>query len=172
MTTREFLKKLQPSPVTAILIGLVVYLWFRPPALVDDLSWPAPGTPELANLKGKVVLVNFWATWCPYCRHEMPAMEAFYRAHRSEGFEIVAYSLDKSQVEVNGFMKSEAYSFPAPLAGPAITEAFGGVNRLPTSFVVDRQGMVRHRVAGQVHAGRLESLIIPLLAAPGSVPSR
>ena len=172
MTTREFLKKLKPSPVTAILIGLIAYLWFRPPAFVDDLARPAPDVPELAALKGKVVLVNFWATWCPYCRHEMPAMEAYYQAHREKGFAIVAYSLDKSQAEVEAYMRKEGYSFPAPLAYQAVAEAFGGVNRVPLSFVIDREGVIRHKVAGQVHAGRLEDLITPLLSAPGSARSR
>lgn len=166
MTTRQFLRKLTPSPVTAILIGLIVYLWFRPPAFVDELAQPAPDLPALTTLRGQVVLVNFWATWCPYCRHEMPAMEAFYRENREKGFAIVAYSLDKSQAEVDAFMREKGYSFPAPLAGPAETAAFGGVERVPLSFVVDRDGMLRHRVAGQVHAGRLEDLIRPLLARP------
>jgi thiol-disulfide isomerase/thioredoxin len=168
MTTREFLKKLTPSPVTAILIGLIVYLWFRPPAFVDELRQPAPDLPELSALRGQVVLVNFWATWCPYCRHEMPAMETFYRENREKGFAIVAYSLDKSQAEVDAFMRAEGYTFPAPLANQAATSAFGGVNRVPLSFVVDRDGMLRHKVAGQVHAGRLDDLITPLLAAPAA----
>ena len=168
MTTREFLKKLTPSPVTAILIGLIVYLWFRPPAFVDELRQPAPDLPELSALRGQVVLVNFWATWCPYCRHEMPAMETFYRENREKGFAIVAYSLDKSQAEVDAFMRAEGYTFPAPLADPAATAAFGGVNRVPLSFVVDRDGMLRYKVAGQVHAGRLDDLITPLLAVPAA----
>ncbi|MCU0934421.1 MAG: TlpA family protein disulfide reductase, partial [Thiobacillaceae bacterium] len=162
MTTREFLKKLTPSPVTAILIGLIVYLWFRPPAFVDELRQPAPDLPELSALRGQVVLVNFWATWCPYCRHEMPAMEAYYREHKARGFEIVAYSLDKTQQEVDVFMRQEGYTFPAPLASPGVDAAFGGVSRLPTSFVIDRQGRIRHKVSGQVHKGRLEDLINPL----------
>jgi thiol-disulfide isomerase/thioredoxin len=172
MTTREFLKKLTPSPVTALLIGLIAYLWFRPPAFVDDMARPAPDIPELAALKGKVVLVNFWATWCPYCRHEMPAMEAFYQAHRDKGFEIVAYSLDKSQAEVEAYMREEGYTFPTSLIYQAVSEAFGGVNRVPLSFVIDRNGVIRHRIAGQLHAGRLDSLITPLLATPSGSGSR
>jgi thiol-disulfide isomerase/thioredoxin len=66
----------------------------------------------LADLRGKVVLVNFWATWCPYCRHEMPAMEAFYRENRARGFEIVAYSLDKTQAEADDYLREAGYSFP------------------------------------------------------------
>ncbi len=168
--TRAFLKKLQPSPVTAILIGLIVYLWFRPPAFVDELSYAAPDVPTLSgqrlgDLRGKVVLVNFWATWCPYCRHEMPAMQAFYQANQAKGFEIVAYSLDKTQTEVDDFMRREGYTFPAPLALQEVTSAFGDVSRVPLSFVIDRNGMVRHKIAGQVHAGRLADLITPLLQA-------
>ncbi len=177
MTTREFLKKWAPSPVTALLLGLIAYVWFRPPAFVDEQARPAPAGPTvagqtLADLRGKVVLVNFWATWCPYCRHEMPAMQAFYRDNRARGFEIVAYSLDKTQAEVDAFMRAEGYTFPAPLAPPGVAEAFGGVDRLPVSFVIDRDGIIRRRVAGQVHAGRLEDLVSPLLEVAGRPGSR
>lgn len=171
--TTAFLKKLIPGPVTAILLGLIIYLWFRPPAWVDDLAEPLPAAPALGDhrldaLRGQVVLVNFWATWCPYCRHEMPVMQRFYDSHRARGFEIVAYSLDKTQVEVDEFMRDKGYTFAAPLATPAVTEAFGGVTRVPLSFVIDRDGVIRHKIAGQVHAGRLDRLIIPLLDAPAS----
>jgi thiol-disulfide isomerase/thioredoxin len=170
MTTREFLKKIRPSPINAILIGLILYVWFRPPAFVDELAQPAPDVvtvpgQTLSDLRGKVVLVNFWASWCPHCRHEMPAMEAFYRDHRNQGFEIVAYSLDKTQAEADAYLRQEGYSFPAPLLTPQVSEAFGGVDRVPLSFVVDRRGVIRHKVAGQVHAGRLDDLITPLLSA-------
>jgi thiol-disulfide isomerase/thioredoxin len=175
MKTREFLAKLKPSPVTLILLGLIVYLWFRPPAWVTDQHAPAPDVPiagvagveRLAELRGKVVLVNFWATWCPYCRHEMPAMQAFYADYRARGFEIVAWSLDDSADQVAAFMRAEGYSFPAPMADRAITAAFGGVDRLPTSYIIDRDGVIRHKISGQVHYGRLKKLIAPLLGDAG-----
>jgi thiol-disulfide isomerase/thioredoxin len=166
--TREFLKKLKPSPVTLILIGLIAYVWFRPPAWVTEQNQAVPEVPIqagklMSDLHGKVVLVNFWATWCPHCRHEMPSMQAFYEDNRSRGFEIVAYSLDKTQAEVDAFMRASGYTFPVALADERVTQAFGGVDRLPLSFVVDREGRIRQRIAGQVHAGRLKSLIEPLL---------
>ena len=99
----------------------------------------------------------------PTIKTVRPAMQAFYEANRSRGFEIVAYSLDKTQAEVDAFMRAEGYAFPAPLASEPVMQAFGGVDRVPLSFVVDREGIIRHRIAGQVHKGRLESLIEPLL---------
>ncbi len=163
MPPPAFLKKFIPSPVTLVLLGLVAYVWFRPPAWVSDVDQPVPEVAELTALRGQVVLVNFWATWCPYCRHEMPAMQDYYRAHKDRGFEIVAYSEDKTQQEVDEFMVREGYTFPAMLTPPGVSAAFGGVDRLPTSFVIDRQGRIRHKISGQVHAARLEKLIGPLL---------
>lgn len=168
MQTKTILDKLRPSPVTLILLGLIAYLWLRPPAWVSDWDQPAPDVPvsgqqRLSDLQGRVVLVNFWATWCPYCRHEMPAMQAFYDDYRHCGFEIVAWSLDDSADTVTRFMREEGYSFPAPLAPPGVSAAFGGVDRLPTSFVIDRAGRIRHKVSGQVHYARLERLVTPLL---------
>ncbi len=168
MKTKEILSKLRPSPVTAILLGLIVYFWLRPPAWVSELNAPAPDVPvapgqSMSDLRGRVVLVNFWATWCPYCRHEMPAMQRFYEDYRHCGFEIVAYSLDDTAETVARFMREKGYTFPAPLAAPGVTAAFGGVDRLPTSFVIDRAGRIRHKVSGQVHYPRLEKLVTPLL---------
>jgi cytochrome c biogenesis protein CcmG, thiol:disulfide interchange protein DsbE len=169
MLTREFLKKWTPSPVTLLLLGLIAYVWFRPPAWVEEISQPAPDVPtvpgqRLADLRGQVVLVNFWATWCPYCRHEMPAMQEYFAAHQHQGFTIVAYSEDESQAIVDDFMRKEGYTFAAPLTPAGVSAAFGGVSRLPTSFIIDRKGHIRHKISGQVHYGRLEDLVGPLLA--------
>ncbi|NWG86698.1 MAG: TlpA family protein disulfide reductase [Hydrogenophilaceae bacterium] len=169
--TSWFLKKLKANWLTLLLIGLIVYFWFRPPASVDDLQLPAPAvtiaTPDgpqpLSSWRGKVVLVNFWATWCPYCRHEMPAMQAFYQQHKGEGFEILALSLDDGQAEIDAFMREEGYSFPAMPTISGTTQQFGGVDKVPTSFIIDRQGVIRHRISGQVHRARLEELVLPLL---------
>ena len=158
--------------VPILLVGLIAYMWFRPPAWVQDMSEPLPpvsfttldgreGT--LESLRGKVVLVNFWATWCPYCRHEMPAMQEFYRDYAGKGFEIIAFSLDDDEAKAREFMRENGYTFPAAMAGSEQRRAFGDVSRLPTSFIIDRDGKLRHKVHGQVHYGRLESLVAPLL---------
>jgi thiol-disulfide isomerase/thioredoxin len=167
----ERLKRYRPDWLTLVLLGLIAYMWFRPPAWVSDLDRPAPqlqvvtfdGQPlSLDALRGKVVVVNFWATWCPYCRHEMPAMEKFYRDYRDRGVEIVALSEDDDPVKVREFLQQEGYAFKVAMAGRAGSD-FGGVDRLPTSFVIDKRGHIRSKVSGQVHYGRLEDLVVPLL---------
>ncbi len=163
----------RPDIWTLLLAGAVVYFWFRPPAWVSEENRAAPvlratlldgRALDLEQLRGKVVLVNFWATWCPYCRHEMPAMEAFYRDYRDKGFEIVALSQDDDAGKVGEFLRQEGYHFPVALEPAGAATALGGVSRLPTSFVIDRQGKVRHKISGQVHYARLKALVEPLLA--------
>ncbi|MDO8891577.1 MAG: TlpA disulfide reductase family protein [Sulfurimicrobium sp.] len=166
-------RKWRPDVWTVLLLCAIVYVWFRPPAWVSDLNQSAPELQvqlldgrevSLRQLRGKVVLVNFWATWCPYCRHEMPAMEEFYQDYRAQGFEILALSQDEDATTVVDFMAREKYRFPVAMADASSAAALGGVSRLPTSFVIDKRGVVRHKVSGQVHYARLKGLIEPLLA--------
>lgn len=169
---RVWLKKLTPSPITLLLMGLIVYVWFRPPAWVTDENRPAQNvrvmltdgrTLQLSQLRGKVVLVNFWATWCPYCRHEMPEMQSFYRDWHSRGFEILALSVEDNPALVAAFMKKEGYTFPAGIASAETQQAFGGVSTVPKSFIVDKHGVIRQKISGQVYYSRLEGLVAPLL---------
>ncbi len=169
---RVWLKKLTPSPITLLLVGLIVYVWFRPPAWVSEENRPVQDvrvtltdgrTLQLSQLRGKVVLVNFWATRCPYCRHEMPEMQSFYRDWHSRGFEILALSVEDNPALVTAFMKKEGYTFPAGIASAETQQAFGGVSTVPKSFIVDKHGVIRQKISGQVYYARLEGLVAPLL---------
>lgn len=171
------LRGMRPYLGALALIGLPLYLWLRPPAWVSQESHPVPpftaeviggGTLDEQSLRGKVVLINFWATWCPFCRHEMPAMQAFYQDHKEHGFEILAISIENEAAPVAHFMREAGYGFPAALVNASITQAFGSIDRIPTSFIIDRQGLIRYRIAGQVHGARLRRLIEPLLEERGS----
>jgi thiol-disulfide isomerase/thioredoxin len=110
------------------------------------------------------VLINYWATWCPYCLKEMPVIEEFWRDHRAKGFEVLAVSVDDPPAKVAQYMKDHGYAFPAAPMDPSVYAAFGRADSIPTSFVVDAQGVIRHKIAGQVHYPRLQKLIYPLLA--------
>jgi thiol-disulfide isomerase/thioredoxin len=126
------------------------------------------GEKFVAAGSNQVVLINFWATWCEPCRKEMPAMEAYFRKHRDEGFRIVAVSMDDAEdaAKVREFMK--AYSFDAALGRDAEFKEYGRIWRLPLSFIVDRNGILRKDgwfgQAGLDEAS-LEKDITPLLQA-------
>ncbi len=166
------LKKWTPSPLTLILLGLIAWLWFRPPAEVSDENRIAPpwhvtltdGRVLTSDaLRGKVVLVNFWATWCPYCRKEKPVIDDFWRDTRSKGFEVVSISIDDSPEKIAAWMRDKGYAFMAAPTNASVAAAFGNVASVPTSFIVDADGRIRHTVAGQLHYARLEKLVMPLL---------
>ncbi len=157
---------------TLAMLGFVAFMWFRPPAWVSEMNQPLPNLPfttldgrmgTLEGLRGKVILVNFWATWCPFCRHEMPAMQDFYRDYQAQGFEILAFSVDDDPATVAAYLNEQGYTFPVLMADSEQRTAFGDISRLPTSFIIDKTGRLRHKISGQVHYGRLQNLIEPLL---------
>jgi len=114
------------------------------PKVAEDFALPTPDGLgfKLSEQRGKVVLVNFWATWCPPCLEEMPAMERLWRRHKDAGFVLVAISLDADPKKVPPFVSARKFSFPIAVDPKmAVAERYG-VRALPSSFVVDRQGMM------------------------------
>jgi peroxiredoxin len=121
--------------------------------IADDFLLPMPGAAKfrLSEHRGKVVMVNFWATWCAPCREEMPAMERLYRQHKDAGFELVAVSLDADPRSVTPFIAEHKLSFPIAL-DPQMTLADKyGVRALPSSFIVDRAGTMTALAIGPRH---------------------
>ncbi|MDR2484194.1 MAG: TlpA family protein disulfide reductase [Treponema sp.] len=107
-----------------------------------DFSLPLldGGALTLSSLKGKVVLLNFWATWCPPCRQEMPSMEALYRRFKDMGLAFLAVDIQESNRQVGGFMKDFGLTFPVALdASGSISNKYG-IRGIPTTFVIDRDG--------------------------------
>jgi peroxiredoxin len=158
--------------ITLVLLAAFAWFWLRPPATVTDINRPAPAwTVQLsdgrmldsAQLKGKVVLVNYWATWCPYCLKEMPVIEEFWQDHRAQGFEVLAVSVDDPPDKIMQYMKDHGHHFPAAAMDPSIYAAFGRTDSIPASFLVDAEGVIRHKIDGQVHYSRLEKLVLPFL---------
>ncbi|MBN2736374.1 MAG: TlpA family protein disulfide reductase [Spirochaetales bacterium] len=104
---------------------------------------------KLSDQKGKVVLLNFWATWCGPCRSEMPSMEKLYQKYRSSGFEILAVDLQEAAETVSEFAKEQGYSFPILLDTTGEQAQAYGARGIPTSYLIDKQGYI---VAGIVGA--------------------
>ncbi len=104
---------------------------------------------SLSDLRGKVVLLNFWATWCGPCRVEMPAMEELYRTFSRNDFEILAVSTDAQGASVTRpFQQENHLTFPILHDADYRVGLTYGARSLPMTFMVDRQGIVRHQIFG------------------------
>ncbi len=116
----------------------------RPPGrkTAEDFTVPqlSGGTFRLSEHRGKTVLVNFWATWCPPCLAEMPAMERLWRQHKDAGLVIVAVSVDVDPTIVPPFIKERGLTFPVVLDPTMALAGTYGARALPASFVIDRRG--------------------------------
>ena len=104
---------------------------------------------ELREFRGKVVLLNFWATWCGPCKEEMPSMEALYQLYKEKDFTLVAISVDYEGVRpVKEFIEKQRYTFPVLLDPNSETLDPFGVKGIPTTFVIDKKGRIVGRVVG------------------------
>ena len=123
----------------------------------------------LSANRGKVVIVNFWATWCAPCKAEMPAIQAYYDQHKAQGLEILAISMDDSSALAEVKKLAQKYTFPVALKSEANFKGLGRIWRMPSTFVIDRGGILRkngHQGDAEITAGELEALVTPLLAKP------
>ncbi len=106
-------------------------------------------TVRLSDYRGKVVFLNIWATWCPPCREEMPAMESLYAKMKGQAFEILAVSIDKSGAEaVAPFMKQNNLSFPALLDPKGTTQELYRISGVPETFIIDKNGIIVSKIIG------------------------
>jgi peroxiredoxin len=104
---------------------------------------------SLTDYKGKVVLLNIWATWCPPCVEEMPSMEKLYQELKGEGFKILAVSIDESGVQdVLPFMKKHKLSFPALIDSKGTLKELYQTTGVPESFIIDKDGILVEKVIG------------------------
>jgi thiol-disulfide isomerase/thioredoxin len=157
---RKVLKGLEIVIWAGLLAFVAVRLWPQV-AAVAGLGQPGAMAPELVvesldgesialeELRGSVVLVNFWATWCPPCRVEMPGFQSVYEDYRDQGFVILGLTTDVgSDRPVREFLAEKGIEYPNAMVGEREKRAFGGVPLLPTSILIDRNGAIRHRVEG------------------------
>jgi peroxiredoxin len=129
---------------------------------------------SLPEYQGKVVFLNFWATWCGPCKVEMPAMEALYQAFRSQGMEILAVSVDQQGAAVTRpFKEAMGLSFPILHDSDYQVGLTYGARTLPMTYVIDRQGIIRQRVFGarDWNSPEARTLMSELLEEPYQAPS-
>lgn len=116
-----------------------------PDFVLKDLQ----GNPvRLRDLRGKVVLLNFWATWCPSCRFEMPSMEALHKEFNGQGLVVLAVDFRESAKEIRSFYEEHNISFPALLDHNAEAFALYETWSLPTTFLINKRGYIVGKVIG------------------------
>lgn len=106
---------------------------------------------KLSDLKGKVVLLNFWATWCPPCREEIPSMMKLNSAMAGKPFQMVAVSIDEGgKPAIEAFFKESGMSLPTYLDASGASSKSYGITGVPESFIIDKQGVIVKKVVGGV----------------------
>jgi thiol-disulfide isomerase/thioredoxin len=149
----------------------------------DEVGAPAPAlvvttlegrTLDLTSLRGHVVVLNVWATWCPPCRAEMPMLESFHVKFAPRGVIVLGVSADDAHDRKDVLKAMHAFSYPAALLAEAKSNSLGLPKALPISYVIDAGGVIRARLPPSREAlteAKLASIVEPLLApAEGAAP--
>lgn len=133
-----------------------------------DFSLPARdgSTVKLSDLKGQVVMVNFWATWCGPCRAEIPGYIKLQEKYGKDGLVIIGVSCDQggdATQTVKKFAAKNGMNYTVVMADDAVTSAFGDIEAIPTTFLIDRDGKIRDRKVGSVSETTYEQTILQYL---------
>jgi peroxiredoxin len=167
--------------IALVVIGVLLWGGLRRLRLTDGgalsaipvlMDYPAPEL-TLTDLQGKnvslrdyhgqFVLVNHWATWCPPCKEEMPVLQAYYESHKDQGFTIVAIEAGQPVAEVADFVEEYGLTFPVWTDARLMAIAAFRNPGLPSSYLIDRKGMVRMAWAGAISLETLEEYVTPLI---------
>jgi thiol-disulfide isomerase/thioredoxin len=132
------------------------------PALVVETRDDGPiGNAEVND---RVVVVNFWATWCLPCRVEMPSLQKLHERYADRGLLVLGLATDgENDSAMETYLEDMEITFPIGTASPELRAAYGGIDRLPTTILIDRRGRVRHRVEGLMAPPALRAAVLRLL---------
>jgi thiol-disulfide isomerase/thioredoxin len=136
-----------PSPPTALRLKIIQGRWIN-----------------LADYKGKVVLLNFWATWCAPCRQEIPDLIKAQRSYRDRGLQIIGITYPPEKIpEVRRFVRKLRMNYPVAIGTKASKARFTSSETLPMTIVIDRDGTVRDVIEGMMYAEEFDQKVKPLL---------
>jgi cytochrome c biogenesis protein CcmG/thiol:disulfide interchange protein DsbE len=161
------------SRVIVFVVGILVFLGVEPlPAGAVDVGQTAPALAvkllndqpfDLSASRGKVVVVNFWATWCPPCKDEIPALDTFYRQYHARGVELIGLSADRPHDRADVLKAAQSFTYPAAMLSDAAANGFGSPDGLPMTVIIDRSGVVRAKIKRPVTEKDLEDTVLPLV---------
>jgi len=151
--------------------ALMLALGSGPAPAAPTLGEPAPSlvvagldgaTFDLASLRGRVVLVNYWATWCGPCKREMPTLDAFYRRYHARGLDMIGISVDRPRDLEKVRKKASTLAYPAAMLKAVRVDGFGPPEGVPVTWVIDADGIVRDKFI-DVRDELLTGVVLPLL---------
>ncbi len=160
---------------TAILLFLVLAALHASPGPASLIDKPAPAFVrtdldnrriDLAALRGRVVLLNFWATWCAPCQIEMPRFVQWQSKYKSGGLEILGVSMDDDVDPVRALVRKRGINYPILMGDEKLGILYGGVLGLPVTYLIDRQGVIRAQFKGQTSLSAMEASIRRILDRP------
>ncbi|MDE3181529.1 MAG: TlpA family protein disulfide reductase [Acidobacteriota bacterium] len=123
---------------------------------------------SLDDYRGKVVILDFWATWCGPCRMEIPGFVQLQQKYGPQGFQMIGISMDDGPAPVRQFYSDFHMNYPVAMGSQKLSELYGGIIGLPTTFVIGRDGRIYDKIPGAVDRGLFDTEIQTLLAAPSS----
>jgi cytochrome c biogenesis protein CcmG/thiol:disulfide interchange protein DsbE len=139
----------------------------------SGITGPAPdftrdglnGKPvHLANYRGRVVLLNFWATWCAPCLDEIPAFARWQQRYGPDGLQVIGISMDDDAKPVQRFLQKSPLAYPVVIGDTALAKLYGGVLGLPLTYLIDADGKIAGRYLGEADLKAMETQIRALLA--------
>jgi len=165
------------SLIAALLLGVCFLVFDAPSGFAADslVHKQAPEfarrdlhgrTIQLGSLRGKVVLLNFWATWCAPCQIEMPRFVQWQRQYGSQGLQVIGISMDDAPALVRRVDRKLKPNYPVAMGDEELGELYGGVLGLPLTFLIDRKGEVRAQFQGETDLKTIEDQLKQLLSEP------
>lgn len=122
----------------------------------------------LSSLKGKVVIIDFWAIFCPPCREEIPGFIELYNTYKDKGLEILGVFVDRDTSKVKTFVESNKINYPIIFHSKEVLEAYGGIQAIPTTFILDKDLNIVEKHVGFTEKKVFEEKIKALLGTTGS----
>ncbi|MBZ5708393.1 TlpA family protein disulfide reductase [Nannocystis pusilla] len=155
----------ETQPATRAPTGETAAAGAPAPALAGESLNESAAPVDLAAMRGKLVLVDFWASWCEPCRRELPELEALYRRHQAGGLEMIGVSLDEQRADAQAFLRDVVVSFPMIHdEGQALAKSWSPP-KMPTLYVVDKDGKIVKVYEGEVKVADLEAEVTQRLGA-------
>jgi thiol-disulfide isomerase/thioredoxin len=122
------------------------------PVVLPDIKLHDGSVLRAADLKGKVVVLEYWASWCPFCKNTMPHLQKLYEANKAKGLEVIMLSVDKTEREAVDALRERGFTFRAGMAGEQINRVFGRLRGLPVTYVIGRDGRLARQEMGELFA--------------------